>query len=393
MKDRLADTPSVEDFLASSLKRGDKVAVDPWLVSTSLAKKYMTTFEKAGISLVSVERNPVDKIWDENGRVPPVKSKVIVHPVDKAGKSTKDKLVEIRAKMSPAKALIVSALDEIAWLLNIRGSDVKCNPVVVCYAIVEMNRVRLFIDEAQICEDARAHLGGEVEIHPYESIARAVKELPHDKIWVDASTVNYAITSCISSEDRIINKPSPIILAKALKNEVELEGMRNAHKRDAVACIKYFQWLEERLQNGDTTLNEVNVSDKLEAFRASQKDFVSLSFDTISGFGKNGAIIHYHAHEDTAALLSTKEMYLCDSGGQYKDGTTDITRTFHFGEPSSFEKRCYTRVLQGHIAIASLVFPVGMYVQILIYLFLQHMMKHIYLYLLFLCGRDMWGTH
>jgi Xaa-Pro aminopeptidase len=222
-----------------------------------------------------------------------------------------------------------------------------------------MDRVRLFIDQSQLTPEVLAHLDG-VEICAYTDILPAVQSLEtKGKVWIDFSTVNYALTSALPVRDNVVDKPSPIVLAKAVKNDVELQGMRNAHARDATACIKFFNWLQQRLESGDTSLTEVSVSEKLKSYRSAVKDFVTLSFDTISGVGSNGAIIHYHPQEDSCATLNTKEMYLCDSGGQYRDGTTDITRTFHFGTPTDHERRCFTRVLQGHIAIASAVFPSG----------------------------------
>ncbi|KAF9997733.1 hypothetical protein BGZ79_008560 [Entomortierella chlamydospora] len=246
-----------------------------------------------------------------------------------------------------------------------RGSDVHCNPVFFAYAIVTQGTVSLYLQGKSVSKEVREHLGSEVQIKPYESvyedlriIAEKLKgdDINKKKILLSTRT-NLAISVALGKEN-IVEARSPVTDAKAIKNNTELEGMRQCHLRDAAAVINYFAWLEDQLSTG-SRLDEADGAEQLQKFRAEQKGFVGLSFDTISSTGPNGAIIHYKPEKPTTSIIDPKLVYLCDSGGQYLDGTTDITRTLHFQTPTAHEKRCFTRVLQGHIAIDSAIFPDG----------------------------------
>jgi len=257
-----------------------------------------------------------------------------------------------------AHALVVAALDEVAWLFNIRGSDIDYNPVLRAYALVTELGAHLYVDPSKIDDDVKLHLEG-VTILPYEQIFDDVAVLAREnkKVWVDPAKTNQALGDRLSAECTL-ESSSPVCLLKALKNDVELEGFRQSHLRDAAALIAYLAWLEAELEAGKT-YTESTAADKLAQLRSEQEDFVSLSFPTISSVGPNAAIIHYAPEPSTAAKVTKDQIYLCDSGGQYRDGTTDVTRTLHFGTPTAREKRCFTRVLQGHIALDIALFPKG----------------------------------
>jgi len=226
--------------------------------------------------------------------------------------------------------------------------------------VVTTSGSALYVDEAKLTEEVKTHLG-QVQIKPYTSIFQDLKTLSQSnkKVWIDPSHSSLALFNCFDDHKLILSKVSPITPAKAIKNEAELEGFRQCHIRDGVALVSFFSWLEERLIAGDDTLTEASLADKVDEFRGKQADFVSLSFDTISGSGANGAIIHYKPQHGKCAKVTIDKMYLCDSGGQYRDGTTDVTRTFHFGNPTQHEKNCFTRVLQGVIGLDTAVFPKG----------------------------------
>ncbi|CAG8728850.1 11662_t:CDS:2, partial [Acaulospora morrowiae] len=239
-------------------------------------------------------------------------------------------------------------------------SDVKFNPVFFAYALITGSDVVLYIEEIKLSKEVKDHLGPDVKYRPYNAIFDDLQKLSetlkseNQKLLISTRT-SYALAKA-AGEGNVEETRSPLAEAKAIKNEVELEGMRQCHLRDAAAVINYFAWLEEQLAEGKV-FNEIDGSNRLEKFRAEQSDFVGLSFDTISASGPNGAIIHYKPEPETCAVIDPKLLYLCDSGGQYKDGTTDVTRTVHFGTPTEQEKRAFTRVLQGHISIDRAIFP------------------------------------
>ncbi|KAL6042910.1 Creatinase/aminopeptidase [Balamuthia mandrillaris] len=358
MKDRLPETPSVPEWLSKELAAGSRVGIDAKVMSVAEARTYLNTFMQHDIELVSVEENPVDIVWGE-AKPPAPLGKVMVHPLSYAGQSYQDKIAQLRGAMANAKvaAVVVSALDEVAWLLNIRGSDIPFNPVVQAYILVTKEDISLYIDKHKLDEEAEQHLS-DVKLLPYNQIFDDLKQLnaENKRVWVDSQKCSKALADCLSTTNTYENF-SPLSLPKAIKNETELEGLRQCHLRDAAALINFFSWLETAIESGTET--EVSVSDKLEGFRKEQKDFISLSFDTIAGSGPNGAIIHYKPAPESCAIVRKDQMFLCDSGGQYRDGTTDVTRTMHFGSPSQYEKHCFTRVLQGHISLSMAIFPNG----------------------------------
>eukprot|EP00753_Platysulcus_tardus_P008614 PLAT16131.2.p1 GENE.PLAT16131.2~~PLAT16131.2.p1 ORF type:complete len:606 (-),score=263.35 PLAT16131.2:1070-2887(-) len=360
-KSGLPDTPSMTAWLAEQLSAGQRAAVDPLLVTFGSAATWAKELKAAEVELHPLAGNLIDAVWAD-AQPAAGSGKLRVHPLKYAGESVVDKLARVREalKDNDCTHLVVTKLDEVAWLLNMRGSDVLYNPVFVSYFILSAEAATLYIDDVKLTDEARAQLeAAGVTTAAYVDVLDGVLAAvgAGGRLWLPTAA-SWAIHRVVPAE-QLKTARSPIQLMKAQKNEAELDGMRAAHVRDCVALVNYFSWLQAALEAGDAELDECSVAAKLEAFRAEQEGFICPSFSTISSTGSNGAIIHYSPHPDSCAKLSIDAMYLCDSGGQYVDGTTDITRTWHFGEPSEHERRCFTRVLQGHIALARAVFPSG----------------------------------
>ncbi|NWS55248.1 XPP1 aminopeptidase, partial [Chunga burmeisteri] len=371
MKMGLKDTPTQEDWLVSVLPEGSKVGVDPFIIPADQWKRMSKALRSAGHDLVPVKENLIDTIWTDCPQRPC--KPLITLDLSYTGVSWRDKIVALRSKMAERKVLwfVVTALDEVAWLFNLRGSDVEYNPVFFAYAVIGMNTIRLFIDGDRMMDPAvREHLQLDstlepefkIQVMPYGSILSELQALgaglsPKEKVWL-SDKASYALTEAIPKAYRYLTPYTPICIAKAVKNASETEGMRRAHIKDAVALCELFNWLEKEVVPKGT-VTEIIAADKAEEFRSQQKDFVELSFATISSTGPNGAIIHYKPVPETNRTLSVNEIYLLDSGAQYKDGTTDVTRTMHFGTPSAYEKECFTYVLKGHIAVSAAIFPNG----------------------------------
>jgi Xaa-Pro aminopeptidase len=406
MRDREKETPSIEEWLAKSLAAGEVVGIDPYLFSVAAVRRMQAALDRAGIQLDTAARaNPVDTVWGSEQPAQPC-TPVVLHPLKYAGVTHSQKVADVQRALEKegAVGLVVTALDELAWLFNIRGGDVECNPVTIAYAVVTTEEAVLCIDEAKLTPQVREHLGPGVRIAPYGAVLDVVRGLAaRGRVWVDPATCNYAVygaalaaatgtnksgvaasTGSVTAggssgpasapaSSAVLEKPSPLTLAKALKNSAEIDGMRAAHVRDAVALVTFLSWLEAAvtrgvdlrsgpdapLQGEDTPLTEFSAAAVLDRMRGQQAGFAGLSFPTIAGSGPNGAIIHYRPEAATAAAVTDKAVFLLDSGGQYCDGTTDVTRTVHFGSPSPHERECYTRVLQGHIGMARARFPAG----------------------------------
>lgn len=383
MKDGLPDTPTMSEWLKQSLSSGSKVGVDPFLLDHESWKRLSMELRTNDISLVGVRDNLIDRVWTDPSIVdhgetlrPPYPNKEIFSlNVEITGKDWTTKVSELRAKMSKKQAgsIIITALDDIAWLLNLRGSDIDFNPVFFAYCIVTQKQVILFVNRQQLtlevekainaCHDVT---GGshspQVNILPYESICDYINKhlLPSQDglIWI-SNRSSEALVSLIDRQKRLI-LASPVTEQKAIKNDVEIQNMKNCHIRDAAALCEYLCWLEDTVEsnpNGCDSLWEISGADKLELCRKGQDRFMGLSFPSISASGPNGAVIHYHPAQETARPISKKELYLIDSGAQYLDGTTDVTRTIHLGEPTPMERECFTLVLKGHIQLARTVFP------------------------------------
>ncbi|KAE9393070.1 Creatinase/aminopeptidase [Gymnopus androsaceus JB14] len=329
-------------------------------------------------TLVPISSNLVDLVWASDR---PNRPKNTVFPLEEkySGESVASKLARLASSVSTnspkPRALILTALDDIAWLFNLRGSDIAYNPVFFSYAVVHFGEKHptavLFLqrDSVEPGADLQTALGSQVEIRSYEDVWAYLKDLGSqlhsessewepEKLVLIPDKASLAIAQAVGEEISTII-PSPVTVLKAIKNHVELEGFRQSHTRDGIALARYFAWLEERLQNDQPDLTEWEGAEQLEQFRSELPLFKGLSFDTISSTGSNGAIIHYSPNPKECAVIKRDQIYLCDSGAQFLDGTTDVTRTWHFGTPTDEEKRSATRVLQGHIAIDCAVFPNG----------------------------------
>ncbi|KAF8647224.1 hypothetical protein AX16_006843 [Volvariella volvacea WC 439] len=362
MKWGLPDVPSWQEFLHKNLEKV-KIGVDPKTLSISDAETITKEIKPKGSELISLPTNLVDQVWTDKPARP---TNPVFHlDVKYSGESHTDKIKRVREEITKkkAKGLVVSALDEVAWLFNLRGSDIDYNPVFFAYAVVTLDTATLFVNQSQLDQVANNTLTGSVDIRPYEAFWEYLKSLPQalaldkdNKILV-GTNASLAIADALG-KDNITSIRSPITELKSIKNATELEGFRQSHIRDGSALVRYFAWLEEQLEQG-VVVDEVQGADQLEAFRSELPLFKGLSFDTISSTGPNGAIIHYSPTRGDCAVIEKGQIYLCDSGAQFLDGTTDTTRTWHFGTPTEEERRAFTRVLQGHIAIDTAVFPNG----------------------------------
>ncbi len=335
------------------------MGVDPRLLPLSQFLRYQTELAAAGIELVNVEANLVDALWDD--RPTPPMAPIQVHPLQFAGERFQDKLKRVRKAMSEAgaQAHVVAALDSIAWLFNIRGADVLHNPVVIAYAIVTHKTATLFALLEKVTPEVRAQFGPTVDIKPYATFRAALAQLGrmNTTVWVDPATTNQWIADLLSVKATLLQKESPIVAMKAAKNAAEIRGMKQAHIRDGVAMVRFLSWLDKAV--GKEPLTEISVADKLEGIRGKSRRFQGVSFDSIVGYAGHGAIVHYSATPATDARIQKRGLLLVDSGGQYLDGTTDITRTIALSNPTPAQKDQFTRVLKGHIAVATAAFPAG----------------------------------
>ncbi|PIL27805.1 hypothetical protein GSI_10959 [Ganoderma sinense ZZ0214-1] len=372
MKQGLPDVPTWQEFLSKNLDGNTRIGVDPTLIAAADAEVIQKALEPKQSELVSLSKNLVDLVWSD--RPPRPANTVSPLEVKFSGKSHTAKLELLREELKKkgARATVVNMLDEVAWLFNLRGSDIDFNPVFFAYGLIDADKTLLFVNESQFDESVRAHLGSEIEIHPYDTffayLTHLGAELKQSKDTIQkvliSDKASLAVADAIGKaclrveKDNIIVARSPVTDLKAIKNDVEVEGFRQSHIRDGAALVRYFAWLEEQL-NAGAVLNESQAADQLEKYRSENDLFKGLSFPTISATGPNGAIIHYQPDRDDCAVVKKEQIYLCDSGAQYLDGTTDVTRTYHFGTPTPEEKRAFTRVLQGHIAIDVAVFPNG----------------------------------
>lgn len=337
--------------------------MDPKLITTQQFQSLQKELEATGRRLVPVAQNLIELLWTERPKRPvnPIRPLSVTF----TGKVIRTKLAEITAVMKSKRSewLVLTALDQIAWCLNLRGSDIEYNPVFFSYVIIKEDATfTLFVDPDQVTEEVKEHLrreagDGSFTIEPYSRIEEALKERCvslESSIWFSEAS-SYALTRIVPEKRLMLTDTTPIELMKAVKNPTEVKGMRKAHLKDAVALCSYFAWLEKNVAAGNIT--EVSGAKKLHELRQLQPEFIGDSFATISSVGPHGAIIHYQPDETSDVPIRTDCLYLCDSGAQFRDGTTDVTRTVHFGTPTNYEKECYTRVLKGQLQLASRIFP------------------------------------
>ncbi|KAL3425766.1 xaa-pro aminopeptidase [Phlyctema vagabunda] len=376
LKQGLQDVPTWQEWSAEQSEGGKIVGVDPTVISAPDARKLAERIKKrGGRELMALEENLIDVVWaDKRPPRPNEPAKELGSRF--AGKDVKSKLEDLRKELDKKKSsgFIVSMLDEIAWLFNLRGNDIPYNPVFFSYAAVTPTSATLYIDESKLSPETKKHLSDNgVSVRPYDMIFNDTKALSESLRFADgdisgeskvkkflvSNKTSWALKRSLGGEAKAEEVRSPIGDAKAVKNETELEGMRACHVRDGAALTEYFSWLEHKLTVENANIDEVTAADKLEEIRSKHKNFVGLSFDTISSTGANAAVIHYKPERGNCSRIDPKAIYLCDSGAQYFDGTTDTTRTLHFGEPTAMEKKAYTLVLKGNIALDVAVFPKG----------------------------------
>ncbi len=356
----LPDTPSISDFLKSELKDGDKVGYNGLTYSIAEATSLASDLKKAGVQ-TDGSKPIADIVWKDRPSIP--EAEVFEMPLEYAGKSTTDKVEEIRNMLAEAGAdyTVLSALDEVAWTFNFRGSDVLYNPVGVSYAIIGKDKAILFIEDSKLPEVLKDKLiKNGVEILPYDSLTETLKSLPEGSVFLlDKARTNSAIGDSLPVNSIIITGLSPANVLKSIKNETELKGFSNAVLKDGVAMTRFFKWLEEAMSRSEK-VTELSAASKLKDFRAEQPLFISESFAPISSYGPHGAVVHYSPTPETDVELHPDSLYLIDSGGQYLDGTTDITRTIALlPEPTEQMKSDFTAALRGTIDIAMARFPKG----------------------------------
>lgn len=350
---------SVAGWLGEHAPQGARIGFDPWLHTSAWVREAEKALAAKGATLVPVDTNPVDAVWPD--RPAPSDARLVVQPDDLAGRSSAEKRAGIADWLAEQKAdgLVLSALDSIAWALNVRGADVDHTPVALAYAIANSDgTLDLFVAPEKMSDEVAAHLGNAVRVHDRSAFAAALGTYAGKRIAADPERAVAAIFDGLQKGGAtVLALRDPVVLAKALKNPAERAGHRAASVRDGAALTRFLKWCEETLPLGTET--ELSAAAKLQAFREATGVLKDTSFDTISATGAHGASPHYHVTEDSNARIEPGQLYLVDSGGQYADGTTDVTRVVPVGEPTQEMRDRFTRVLQGHIALATAVFPDG----------------------------------
>lgn len=356
MKQGLAETPSMAQWLSGVLPKGSRVGADGWVMSFAEEQALRAELDSFGLELVLSE-NPADMLWEDRPPLP--QSPVELYPVEYAGETAKTKLARMRKELATlgAEAMLVSKLDEVAWLANIRGRDVHCCPVVLAYMLVTGDEALLYVDEAKLSDPVCKELLAQgIECRPYAQLCEDLPASGLTSILLDGGMAT-AIWNLLPEGCRVLQHVNPVAVAKAVKNPAEIEGFRHAMFRDGVAMVKFLRWLKPAVEAGGQS--ELSVSRKLEELRSAQPLYRGLSFDTIAGYAAHGAIVHYEADETSDSPLLPQGLLLLDSGAQYMDGTTDITRTIALGPLTHQECVDYTLVLRGHIRLAMAKFPAG----------------------------------
>ena len=356
-KEMLPETPSITKFLCQNLKPGESVSIDGKMFSVQQVEQMKEDLAPYQLQ-VNLFGDPLKNIWKDRPSMPDAPA--FIYDVKYAGKSCGEKVAAIRTELKKKGifALFLSSLDEIAWTLNLRGSDVHCNPVIVSYLLVTQDEVVYFISPEKITQEVNEYLQEQqVSLRKYDEAESFLNSFAGENILIDPKKTNYAIYSAINPACKVVRGESPVTLLKAIRNEQEIAGIHHAMQRDGVALVKFLKWLEASVLSGKET--ELSVDRKLHEFRAAQPLYMGESFDTIAGYKEHGAIVHYSATEESDVTLQSKGFLLLDSGAQYLDGTTDITRTIALGELTEEEKTDYTLILKGHIALGMAKFPAG----------------------------------
>lgn len=356
MKMNIPGYPSLLEWIKNNVKEGKTLAFDGSTISANEYKNYKELAEKNGFN-IKMKKDLLNLIW--NNRPELSKEKIFIHDTKYCGKSTSEKLEEVRAEMTTLEGenYVVTSLDDIAWLFNIRGNDIAYNPVALAYALISDKKAVLYIGDEKVTNDDKRKLEEQgATLKTYNDIYEDIKNVT-GSIIIDGAKVNGKLYSLISEDVKIIENLNITTSLKAVKNEVEIKNMEVSQVRDGVAMVKFIKWLKENV--GKINMTEISASDKLEEIRANGENFKGLSFNTIAGYKDHAAMMHYSATEESQYELNSEGMLLIDSGAQYLDGTTDITRTFILGPITEEEKRDFTLVLKSHIALATTIFLKG----------------------------------
>jgi len=361
MRLKMAGTPTIAEWIASELstlnaQRSTEIGMDGMVNTVAAVEEMKEALRQKGGITVRTNFDPLARIWRDRPQVP--RNPVEIQPMELAGEDVRSKLARIRKALHEqhADGMLVAALDDIAWTLNLRGSDVHCNPVFVSYLLIASNKATLYVNKEKVDGEVLRYLKEQgVEVADYAEVGKGLQDYFEYNILIDPDEVCYTLYQKVTRN--IVRGTSPIAAMKAVKNERERLGFRSAMLRDGIAMVKFLKWLDESI--GKQTLTEISVADKLEVLRAEQPLYRGLSFDTIAGYEAHGAIVHYEATPETDAVLQPKGLLLLDSGAQYQDGTTDITRTIALGPLTEEQRRVYTLVLKGHIQLQLLRFPEG----------------------------------
>ena len=361
MKLKIEGTPTIAEWLGQALKevRSPEVGIDGMVCSTSEVEQFVSDLRHQGGITLRTNFDPLQQVWRDRPALP--LNKIEVHPLEYAGEGCTQKIARIRRALREkhADGMLVSALDDIAWTLNLRGTDVHCTPVFIAYLLISTTKVTLFTDKRKLSREVEAYLKeNNVETDDYTNIKNGLKGYFEENILLDPDETSYVLMKAVTR--KVIRESSPIPAMKIVKNDAEVAGYRRAMVRDGVAMVRFLKWLEESLLSPsslEAPLSELSIDRKLTALRAEQPLYRDLSFDTIAGYEAHGAIVHYEATPETDAEIEPKGLLLLDSGAQYQDGTTDITRTIVLGPVTDEQRHVYTLVLKGHIALARAVFP------------------------------------
>ena len=372
MKLKIEGTPTIPEWIGKECGAGAEVAVDGMVNSASSVKEMMADLRKQGGITLRTNLDPLAQIWRDRPVIP--ESPVEIFPLKYAGEATHDKIDRIREALRKqhADGMLMSALDDIAWTLNLRGTDVHCNPVFVSYLLISSKSVTLYINKEKLTPEVLDYLKAEgVGVDAYENVKKGLKDYFEYNILLDPDEVNYTLYEVVrkkeSPKTEIVEEESPVKRMKTVKNETEIAGFRSAMLKDGIALVKFLYWLSKHFPApvgegtgvGSEPLTEISIDQKLTSLRAEQPLYRDISFDTIAGYGEHGAIVHYEATPETDIPLQPRGLLLLDSGAQYLDGTTDITRTIALGPLTDEEKKIYTLVLKGHIQIELCKFPSG----------------------------------
>ena len=361
MKLKVEGTPTVARWIGKQLlaeNGSTEVGIDGSVCCASMVEQLIADLRREGGLTLRTNFDPLQQIWTDRPPIPD--NPIEIQPLEYAGKSCREKLAQIRGELRKhhADGMLAASLDDIAWTLNLRGTDVHCNPVFVSYLLIDTKKATLFVNRKKLSPDVIGYLQQEgVVVDDYERVGKGVKDYFEYNILVDADEVNYNLYK--KMERPIVNEASPIPFLKSVKTDAEIEGFHRSMIRDGVAMVKFLRWLEETLNSDDDSPTECSVAEKLRQLRAEQPLFRDISFDTIAGYQEHGAIVHYEATPETDVLLRPEGLLLLDSGAQYQDGTTDITRTIALGPVTQEQCRVYTLVLKAHLQLQNLIFPSG----------------------------------